>query len=405
MIRRITKRTVDEAVAPAARELRIHDDAIPGFCLRVRGKRKTYFVRYSAGRRGSERWRRIGEHGQPWKPGPGGQERTLTADLARSAAMQLRGLVEAGEDPAANREIPTVEEFSARYIAEHVKPHRAEGTVRAYGWSIDNHIADAFGKRPLDDLTTADVTRWHQAMGKRPIAANRALAVLSNMYTMARKWGVLEQAHPHPCRDVPRYKERKRKRYLSPDELARLGEAMAGKTKSPQSVLVIRALLYTGARIGEIVSLEWTEVAWDAQDAGIALKVRKARGPDPQPIHLPPPLVKLLKAHRKKLDKDEKYLFPGEGREHLTRKAVEEVWWRIRAVAGLEDVRLHDLRHTFASVAVTAGKSLPMIGALLGHTQTQTTARYAHLANDPVAKAAGETADAIEAALGPKLSD
>lgn len=403
MRKRITKKVVDEAVAPASGELRIRDDAIPGFCLRVRGKRKTYFVRYGAGRRGSERWQRIGEHGQPWKPGPGGQERTLTVDLARSAAMQLRGLVEAGEDPAAHRDIPTVAEFAARYMDERVKPHRAAGTVKAYGWSIDKHIAAAFGKRPLDDLTTADVTRWHQAMGRKPIAANRALAVLSNMYTMARKWAVLDQTHPHPCRDVQRYKERKRKRYLSPEELARLGEAMAGKARSPQSVLVLRALLYTGARVGEIVSLEWTEVAWNANDAGIALKVRKARGPDPQPIHLPPALVKLLKAHRKKLGKDEKYLFPGEGGDHLTRKAVEEVWWRLRALAGLEDVRLHDLRHTFASVAVTAGKSLPMIGALLGHTQTQTTARYAHLANDPQAKAAEETADAIAAALEPKM--
>lgn len=419
---RITKKVVDAAVGPEKGELRIRDDGIPGFYLRVTKRTKTYALRYGTGSRGAERWITIGEHGKAWRPGPDGQGRPLTADLARDEAMRLRGLVVAGEDPAAARNaaggVPLLEVFAERYMREHVAPHRAAGTAAAYQRNLDTHILPALGKRRLSEITMVDVTRWHLSI-ETTTAANRSLATLSHIFTMARKWGVLEQAHPHPCRDVARHKEQRRQRYLSPDELARVGPALAAALhgRGRSAVEALYALLFTGARVGEIVSLRWDEVAWNAAGAGLAMKKRKHRGRTPLPIHLPPPLVSILKEITRLHGNP--YLFPGRPRKidyvkdergkrrlkknapprHLTETGLTQRWGLIRATIGLEDVHLHDLRHSFASVAAGGGKSLPIIGALLGHTQAQTTARYAHLANSPLAKAADETASTIDDAL------
>jgi len=410
MRERITKKVVDAAVAPPSGELRIRDSGIPGFCLRVRGGRKVYAFRYGTGQRRSERWITIGEHGGPWRPGPDGKKRELTADLAREEATRLRGLVVSGADPAAHRDseraIPLLKDFAARYLREHAQPNKAAQTADANERNLTNHILPAFGSRRLDHVTTADVTRWHLSMRESPVAANRSLALLSHLFTMARKWGVLPQAHPHPCMDVQRYKEAKRKRYLSELELVRLGAALAEAEApkpprrgvpscDPYACAAIRALLFTGARIGEIVSLEWKMVDLDA---GVAMQRRKGRGAEQQPIHLPPPLVQLLSDLPRRAGNP--YVFPGKSQgRHISREGVSGTWWRVRESAGLDDVHIHDLRHSFASVAVAGGNTLAIIGGLLGHTQVQTTARYAHLSRDPLARAASETAKVIDAAL------
>jgi integrase len=186
---------------------------------------------------------------------------------------------------------------------------------------------------------------------------------------------------------VERFPQRRRERFLSAEELARLGAALAAYRGPPYHVATIKLLVFTGARLGEILGLQW---AWINMDRG------EARLPDSKTgaktIHLPPQALEVLRN------------LPRVGPHVLGAKRgttfIEAPWRRIREVAGLDDVRLHDLRHAFASVAVSAGMGLPIIGKMLGHTQAQTTQRYAHLASDPVKAAAATVASRIEQAMG-----
>src|SRR5262249_40885663 len=192
----------------------------------------------------------------------------------------------------------------------------------------------------------------------------------------------------NPCRHVERFPQRPRERFLSAGELARLGEALAAWPGSPYAAAAIKLLVFTGARLGEILGLEWD---W------VDLERGEARLPDSKTgaktLHLPPPALEVL-AGLPRLEGVPYVLGARPGAA-----CVEEPWRRIRAVAGLDDVRLHDLRHSFASIAVAGGMGLPIIGKMLGHTQASTTQRYAHLASDPVKAAAATVAGTITAAM------
>jgi integrase len=301
------------------------------------------------------------------------------------------GLVAAGADPAAERsarkEAPTVAELAALFLAEHVETKRKPRTAREYRRLIGNVILPALGRKRVADVTRADVARLHHARRATPTEANRALALLSTMFNFSERVGERPDGS-NPCRHVERFPQRRRERFLSEDELARLGDALAAYTGSPYHVATIKLLIFTGARLGEVLGLRWEWVDFDRGDARLPDSKTGAKT-----IQLPAPALEVLAA-LPRIESEPHVL----GR-HRGTTFIEAPWRRIRTAAGLGDVRLHDLRHAFASVAASAGLALPIIGKMLGHTQAQTTQRYAHLASDPVKAAAAAVAAKIAAAM------
>ncbi len=384
---RITKRSIDALDAPAAGEIVLWDDALAGFGVRVRpGGVKTFLIIYRAGtgRDAPLRKLTIGRFGSPW-----------TADTARIEAKRLLGSVAGGADPAAvkadRRSAVTVADLAARFMADHVAAKRKGRTAAEYQRLLDRIILPALGKKKLADVTRADVARVHHSCREAPYQANRVLAVLSKMFNLAEAWG-LRPDGSNPCRHVERNPERGRERLLSAAELARLGDALERSQASIFIPAAIKLLLLTGARLSEVLGLRWSYVDLERGEARLPDSKTGAKT-----LHLPPPAMAVLAA----LPRVEGNPFvvvgakPGAALVNL-----EKPWRKLREAAGLPDVRLHDLRHAFASVGAISGDSLVVIGKLLGHTQAATTQKYAHLSADPVKAAAAGIAAKIATALG-----
>jgi integrase len=228
-----------------------------------------------------------------------------------------------------------------------------------------------------------------------PGAANRVLALLSTMFGLAETWGWCA-LHRNPTARLGRYRERTMERYLTPEELARLGavirEAEEAQTEMPSVLACIRLLVFTGARVSEVLGLRWEQI--DVARGQALLPDSKTGA---KPLRLPPPALSVLR----RLPKVPGNPYCLAGRRHGQPLAnPHRPWYRLCAAAGLQGVRLHDLRHTYASKAGELGYSLPMIGALLGHSHQATTARYTHLVHDPVTQAAERVGEALQAALG-----
>jgi integrase len=236
----------------------------------------------------------------------------------------------------------------------------------------------------------ADVVQFHHELRERPYQANRALGVFSKMMNLAEEWG-LRADGSNPCRHLKKYREEKRRRYLTKDELRRLGAALAdaerNKTESPFAVAAIGLLILTGARLTEIVTLRWEYV--DLPNSVLRLPDSKTGAKE---IYLNAAAIKLLRGMPRMAGNPHVIAGKRDG-VHLIN--LQKPWRRLRAAANLDDVRIHDLRHSFAS----AGKSLPVIGKLLGHSQPATTARYAHLAADPIRAASNVIGDEISRAM------
>jgi integrase len=259
-------------------------------------------------------------------------------------------------------------------MAEHAEAKRKASTAREYRRLLDHVVLPAIGKRKVANVTRQDVTKFHYARRETPIEANHALAVASALFNFAERIGCRPDGG-NPCRHVEKYPQRNRERFLSADELARLGDALAAYDGSPYATAAIKLLVFTGARLGEVLGLQWQWIDFDRGEA---------RLPDsksgPKTIHLPPPALAVL-TELPRVEGNPHVIVggvPGAGLVNL-----EKPWRAIRKKAELEDVRLHDLRHAFASIAVSSGMGLPIIGKMLGHTQAQTTQRYAHLARGP----------------------
>jgi integrase len=301
-----------------------------------------------------------------------------------------------GHDPSHERQVhrrsPTVSEVSTRFLEEHAAHRCKASTQREYRRSVDLFIAPRIGQLKIVDVTRKDIAELHYQMRETPYQANRTLGVLSKLFNMAEVWG-LRPDGSNPCRHVRKYTEVKRQRFLSHEEFARLGQALREvereDSETASAIAAIRLLLLTGCRLGEIMTLKWEHVHNDElrlPDSKTGAKVVHIGG--------------AARAVLERLDRSpgNPYVIAGK-KSGANLTDLQPPWQRIRQRAGLENVRLHDLRHSFASGAVALGESLPMIGKLLGHTQVQTTARYAHLASDPVKAAAQRISDEIARAV------
>ncbi len=387
---KLTKRAADSAKL-GERDLFLWDSVLPGFGLKVTPKgRRVFVLQYWVN--GRARRVTLGLYGAE-----------LTVDQARAKARNLRGQVAAGGDPAAERArvraIPTLAEFAERYMAEHAAVKKKPRSYEGDALNLRLHVLPTLGRLRLDQVTRADVARFHAGMRDRPFQANRCLALLSMMFTLAEAWGVQPDGS-NPTRHVQKYPERKVERYLSDAELARLGGALedaANTGEHPSVIAAIRLLIFTGCRRDEILKLRWEYV--DFERGCLNLPESKTGA---KVVPLGAPALELLA----KLPRNDgnPYVLPGKvpGKHFV---GIQKAWERLRAQAGLSDVRLNDLRHTHASVGAAAGESLLVIGALLGHQQQATTQRYAHLSDDPVRAAAERIDEHLEAALKGRLGE
>ncbi len=345
------------------------DSELKGFGVRRRSGAPVYFLHTRI--KGRLRWVTIGRHGSPWTP-----------TTARREAGRLLGEIYSGADPVADkvaqRKAQSFREAFQHFMVEH-GPKLKPSTCKEYQRIFDKSLGPEFGKRRLQDITRADVTSFHIRHAKTPQKANRCLSVLSKFMNWSELHG-LRAEHTNPCRMVARFKENRRQRFLSRAEVRKLGQILdqleRDGTVSLYIVAAVRLLLLTGARLNEILTLEWRFV--DLERGLIFLPDSKT---GQKTIFLNKKAVGVLQG-LPKLD-DNPYVIVGNvPGGHLIN--LQKPWRRIRKLAGIEDVRLHDLRHSFASFAAQSGASLPMIGALLGHASSLTTERYAHLIKDHV---------------------
>ena len=357
------------------------DRELTGFGVRVYPTGSKVYIAQARGPEGPKRVA-VGRHG------------VINADEARKRAAHIIARIKAGEEaiPKPMKPVggPTVAELCARYLTEYVAVRCKPGTAALYRSVINRHILPALGRAPIAALSRAQVAEFHESLYETPGMANMALRVLSAMYEQAARWGMVPEGC-NPCRSIMKYPERRRERFLTDSEFTRLGEALdeteARGGASASAVAAIRLLALTGCRRSEILGLRWEDVALEAGELRLPDSKTGARA-----VALPPQAVELLGnllgAH------DGPWVIPG--RKPGTRLAnVDEAWRAIRDRAGLGDVRLHDLRHSYASRALALGEALPVIGKLLGHSRLETTARYAHLARDSAKQSAERVAESI----------
>jgi integrase len=385
MLQKITKRAVAQ-LSPGSKDVTLWDTDLKGFGIRCRTSgAKHYILKLRVG--GRQRWLTIGRHGSPWTP-----------DTAWREALRYLGLKAAGSDPATARDrqkgAVTITELADRFLREHVAKHCKPRTQEEYQRALERYIKPGLGHLRIPDLTRADIANFHHGHRDHPCQANRGLAVLSKMMNLAEAWG-LRADGTNPCRHIKKYREAKRERYLTMPELRRLGDVLIDpqtqRTESPFVRAAIGLLLLTGARLSEILTLRWDYV--DFADALLRLPDSKTGA---KLIYLNDDALKLLRALPRMAHNP--YVIVGNktGSRLIN---LQKPWRRIRAAANLDDVRIHDLRHSFASIAASAGMSLPVIGRLLGHTQPVTTARYAHLSADPIRAASNLIGNQIRAAM------
>lgn len=429
-VQKLTKRTVD-AAPPAVIRYIVWDSDLKGFGLRIEiSGTKTFLVRYrpkNGGAKGPKRFLTIGQLGKPY----GTEGASLTPEAARKEAGRILGAVANGGDPANDRATakarPTLKIVLDDFLSLHVEPKLKPNTAEAYKSIFKLYLLPKWGKRRAEDISKSDLAKLHAGLASSKATANRALNYLSAAYSWAGANGYVSAGY-NPTTGIERYREATRERFLNLDELDRLGAAIREaettgipwevdedhpKAKhvpkedkrqspiSPHAAAALRLLLFSGARLREILDLKWAYV--DFERAALFLPDSKAGR---KTIYLNAPALAVLKS----LPRTGSYVFPGEPREQRRdsagkpneqpRSDLKRPWNGIRRMAGLDGVRLHDLRHTHASFGVGGGLGLPIIAKLLGHSQIRTTERYAHLDADPIRMASEAIGKRIAEAIG-----
>ena len=416
----LSKRTVD-AAAPKAERYELFDSKLKGFGLRVAPSgEKSWIVLYRAGAGGRNALKRrvtIGKVG------------TLTPEEARDAAQKILSTARLGGDPATakveRRAAVTVRELAGAFIERHAQAKRKTKTAAHYADILSRLVAPELGALKADAVKRADVARLHLKLAPTPFQANRMLAVVGSMYSFGGKVGLVPEGL-NPARGVERYSEEGRERFLTTKELEQIGAAIreaetvgvpwitdAAKPGAkhlpkdveqrrtviaPEAAAALRLLIFTGARLREVLDLRWEHV--DMERGLLFLPTSKTGR---KTIILNAPALAVLAS----LEHVSTYVIPGEAvtrpdgtTEDRPRSDLKRPWAVVSKRAGLEGVRLHDLRHTFASYGAGGGLGLPVIGKLLGHAQAATTQRYAHVGADPLRKASDAIAAALAAAMG-----
>jgi integrase len=433
---KITRRTV-AAIETPEKPVVYYDDALKGFGLLVRPSgSRSWVLEYRPG---------TGGRGIAKKRVVLGNPDAVTPEQARAIAKDLLARVRLGADPAAERAearaADTVAEIATEWLSRHVEPKRKASTAKLYHAVLDTHILPAIGSRKAATMTRSDIAKLHSAIARKstsakksgakrtapkktrggPIIANRALAVVKAMFSWSIDLDLLPEGTPNPASGIEAFKEKGRERFLSSEEMQRLGDALRRaeteglpwqvKAGGPSmkhlpapekrvahfdvhSVAAIRLLLLTGARVREILDLEWRHVDFDRgmlrlPDSKTGAKVIVLGAAALSVIDGLPRVGRFVIASTSAGTANEK-----------PRADVNRLWRAVCREAGIEGTRLHDLRHSNAAVAAGAGLSLHQIGGLLGHTQASTTKRYAHLAADPQRRAADMIGAEIGAALG-----
>jgi integrase len=383
---RLTDNAVKRLPPPASGNKITYDDLVMGFGCRVTARgHKSFVLTYR--RRADRRQRR-------YTIGPCSYWSTATA---REEARRLKRKIDSGGDPVGELEATraaatTVADLAARFTDE-VLPRNRASTRRDYRQQIATDILPVLGDMKVSAVTHSDVDKLHHKISARaPIHANRVVALLSRLFSLAVRWGLRAD---NPCKGIERNAEEKRQRYLSAAELARLSTALAN-LRDQSAANAVRLLLLTGARRGELLAARWVDF-----DLETGVWTKPGSTTKQKTLHRVPlseSACRLLTEMRAGA-RASPWLFPARLKVgHRT--DIEDAWNALRKAAKIPDVRLHDLRHSYASVLASAGLSLPVIGALLGHATPTTTHRYAHLFDDPL-RAATERASEIIAGKRP----
>lgn len=352
------------------------DSVIPGLQVRCGVKSKAYYLYYRT-KDGRQRRPKLGS------------TKILSLGAARDIARGMLAHVAAGGDPVADRKLtrgaPVVRDLADRYLLEHAAGKKSKANDENL---IKLYVKPRLGKLRVKDVAYDDVSALHRSMVETPHQANRLLSLLSKMFTLAEQWQ-LRPAFSNPCRHVRRYPERKRRRYVRADgEAARIAGALAlHESTAPEATTFLWTLIFSGARPGEVLAFTWSEL----HDNRVVLAEHKTdHTGEPRTIHLPKFVAEKINALPRV--EDDPRIFRRAG-------PPKKIWEKIRATAGCPDLRMYDLRHTFASAALAVGYNLDHIGELLGHKSTQTTSRYAHLADDPQHEAVEATAQWLQRML------
>jgi integrase len=385
-ILKISKRTIDAAKPSDARYV-LWDTELKGFGVRVETSGlKSFLVRYR--HLGRRRFLSLGRFGE------------ITPEQARLLAQKALSKVREGADPAdersQDREAITVKKLVERFLADHVEEKRKSKTATHYRSILEGYLVPKYGSKKAQELTRADMAKLHLEIKHAPYQANRLLAVVASMYSFGDKHGLTPEDF-NPAKKIERFPEARRERFLTTDELQKLGQAFRELDESGRFGTAIPALMFlllTGARLNEILKLKWSYVDLER---GLLLLPDSKTGK--KAITLNSASAEILGELKTKGDeKNGQYVFYGVDPE-IPRSDLKKPWAAVTELAGLDGLRIHDLRHSFASVGAGAGLGLPIVGKLLGHTQASTTQRYAHLDVDPLRKAADEIGGRIAEAL------
>ena len=325
-----------------------------------------------------------------------------TVSEARTDARAALEDMRAGRDPKIEKVVRrkaieagslTVSEFADRWMEEYVHKKLKPRTAQSYRSLLEQRIRPSFGHLPVSRVTKDDVLKFHAGLEKTPGRANRAVQTFRALMTYAEDTG-LRPPLSNPCRKVKMYRERARERFLSEAEIAKAADAITSAEKAgkigPHAATGLRLCLFTGARSGEITATKWEHVSFERK----IIRIPDSKTNDPRTIHLSDAALEVLRG----VPRVGPYVIAG-AKPNEAYKNLSRAWIKARKPAGLEDVRLHDLRHSYASLAAGRGVSLQMIGKLLGHKVMATTMRYAHLARDAVGAVNDELGEAMTAAI------
>jgi integrase len=369
---------------------RLHfDDRQPGFGLRITPTGTKVFI---AQARVAGRKRKV----------PIGRHPDMTVAQAREEALQVLADMRRGTDPAVERKARikaaaagemTISRLADKWMADYVRPKLKPRTVFDYERLLAQHILPALGHLSVAGIERDDVTRLHVAMAKTPRRANYTISTVRALVNFGIDLG-LRPPGSNPARRIKMYRERLRERFLTEEEIGKAADAIEQAERDgkigPHGAAGLRLALFTGARSGEITAIEWKHIDWDRR----LIRLPDSKTNEPRTIHLSDAAVEVLKT----LPRVGRFVVAGALPDEPY-KNLGRAWIVARAYAGLEDCRLHDLRHSYASLAAGRGVSLQMIGKLLGHKVAATTARYSHLARDAVAAVNDDLGAAMSAAI------